>query len=300
MFAEIVRTARRRCSKASGRFALFGLMAVVTLLCATSPAHAQPAFDAPVDEYGRSLHGGFDAAAEAQLVELINQSRAAHGLSALAVDSGLTQAARQHSQAMAQRSAISHQFPGEEPPEMRMANQEVKSDAEGENVDLDQSVRGAHEALMHSPPHRENILDRRYNAVGIGVVRRGANIYVTEDFARRMVQYSEPQAETAAQSAIVQYAVARGMQAPVRRGQPGLRRMACDMALDDELNLQPASRIAGVQSAYAWTTGDPGRLPKDIGRVLSSGLQRGYALGACFAPSISHPAGIYWLLMVSY
>jgi uncharacterized protein YkwD len=35
---------------------------------------------------------------------------------------------------------------------------------------------------MHSPHHRENLLNPDYNVAGFAVVRNGNTIYVTEDF----------------------------------------------------------------------------------------------------------------------
>ena len=242
----------------------------------------------------------FDTGGEQQLVELINQVRTAHGLNPLAMDERLTEAARKHTQLMVQHSALSHQFEGEASPQTRTTNEGLSSDAEGENVDLNRSIAGAHDALMQSPPHRANILDPDYNVIGVSVIRAGDNIWVTEDFARRLPQLSESQAESAVQNAIGRYERARGLGAPVRQPLTQLRHMACDMALNDDLNLTPASRLSGVHQVFAWTAGDPAKLPKGIDSLLTTGLKGGYSLGACFAPSVSHPGGIYWLVMVAY
>lgn len=242
----------------------------------------------------------FDTAAEAQLVSLINQARTERGLQPLTVDRRLTQAARKHTELMVQHRALSHQFPGEPGLQQRFANEGLPSDREGENVDLDQDAESAHEELMHSPPHRRNILDPDYNVVGVGVIRKGENIYTTEDFARRLPEISEHQAESEVQGAINRYESARGFPAPVRKTQPELNKLACAMALNDSLNDLTASQLPGVRSVFAWTAGDPAKLPKATDSILSAGLPSGYALGACFAPSVSHPGGVYWLVMVSY
>jgi Cysteine-rich secretory protein family len=242
----------------------------------------------------------FDVAGEAQLVGLINQARAQQGLPPLTEDDRLTAAARKHTELMVQHAALSHQFPGEPDPQTRMTNEGVPSDAEGENVDLNQSISGAHDALMHSPPHRASIMNPDYNAVGVGVIRSGDNVWVTEDFAHRLPQLSEPQAEAAVQTAIANYERARGAGAVQHKPLTELRRIACDMALNDKLDLQPAARLPGVRDVFAWTAGDPAKLPKGIDRVLSGPMSGGYSLGACFAPSVSHPGGIYWLVLVAY
>ena len=55
-------------------------------------------------------------------------------------------------------------------------------DVSGENVAVNTTAAGAHKGLMGSPPHRANILYPRYNAIGIGVLRAGQQIWVTQDF----------------------------------------------------------------------------------------------------------------------
>lgn len=242
----------------------------------------------------------FDAAAEQQFVQMINQDRAQNGLPPLFVDERLTEAARLHTELMVQHSALSHRFPGEPAIEIRFSNQSLPSDREAENVALGQTVLEAHDALMQSPPHRQNILDSQYNVIGVGVIRSGGNYYVTEDFAHRLPQYSELEAESLAQKAINRYELTRGLPTPARKPLTDLRHMACGMALNDALDLSPAGRLPGVHDATGWTAGDPAKLPGDVNRLLDSGLPRGYALGACFAPSMSHPGGVYWLIMVSY
>jgi hypothetical protein len=111
---------------------------------------------------------------------------------------------------------------------------------------------------------------------------------------------SEPQAEAAVRSAIDQYETAHGLATPPRKPQTQLRRIACDMALNDSLEGHAAAQLPQVREVFAWTSADPGKLPKAIDRMLSEGLSSGYSLGACFAPSVSHPGGIYWLVIVTY
>jgi uncharacterized protein YkwD len=241
-----------------------------------------------------------DDAAEARLVQLLNQSRAEQGLSPLTVDNRLTQAARKHTQLMVQHAALSHQFPGEPPMQTRFSDAELPSDREGENVALSQDISSAHQELIDSPPHRANILDPKYNAVGVGVIRSGPNLYVTEDFARRLPEYSEPEAEVTLQHAIAKYATSQGLTAPALKSQPELRRLACDMALNDALENQRAAKLPGVHEVFVWTAGDPAKLPKGVDTILSHPLPMGYSLGACFAPSVSYPGGVYWVVMVSY
>lgn len=242
----------------------------------------------------------FDTAGEAQIVDLVNQARAAAGVAPLTVDRRLTQAAQKHSQLMAEHGELSHQFDGEPSLQRRFANEEMPAGEEGENVGLSQTVAGAHQAIMDSPPHRHNLLNPNYNTIGVGIMRRSGMVYVTEDFAWRLPEYSEAQAEAVVQSAMEHYVHAVGTMKPVRHLEPQLRSMACAMALNDKLNDQAAMQLPGVHEAMMWTTGDPGQLPDRLQKRLRQSLPSGYALGACFAPSVNHPGGVYWIVMVMY
>ena len=151
---------------------------------------------------------------------------------------------------------------------------------------------------MQSSEHRDNILHPEYNVVGVGVLRSGDGIYVTEDFARRIKEYSEPEAEAALQKAVANYATSHRTPLPVGRPQAQLRSMACDMARNDALNTKAPSGLPGVEQVFAWTTSDPDSLPKGLKEILTRQAGASYSLGACFAPSVSRPGGVYWVVMV--
>jgi uncharacterized protein YkwD len=242
----------------------------------------------------------FDPSAEAQLLTLTNQARSHEGLAPLVVDQRLTQAARKHSALMEQQGLMEHQLPGEPPLQIRIANEAFPGNELSENIAMgNEGIVAAHDGFMHSPPHRRAILDPTYDTIGIGVLRDGEYIYVTEDFARKLPEYSEPQAEAAVQAAIDGYAKAHGIYTLVRRQQRDLRRMACNMPLQDRLQSDDALHLPGVRNVLAWTASDPAQLPKGIAQVLTRQTS-GDALGACFAPSVSHPGGVYWIVLVTY
>ncbi len=184
--------------------------------------------------------------------------------------------------------------------DLRFADEHLRSDQQAENIALNEDVPSAHEALMGSPPHRANILHSGYNVVGIAVLRSGDQVYVTEDFAHRLTVYSEPEADAALQRAVENYATTHGMPAPQRKPQSQLRHMACNMALNDSLQSRKVADSLGAQGVAAWTTFVPGNLPSSVKELLSRPMSSGYSLGACFAPSMSHPGGVYWVVMVVY
>lgn len=125
----------------------------------------------------------YDATAERELVQLINQARAQHGLPPLREDARLQAAARTHTQLMASQNTLSHQLPGESILLKRLALSGAYFYAAGETAAFNYSADAAQESFMHSPPHRTIILDAQYDVVGVGVVERDGVVWVTEDFA---------------------------------------------------------------------------------------------------------------------
>lgn len=247
-----------------------------------------------------SLAQQFDAAGEKQLVELINQERAHEGQPPLAVDKRLTQAARKHTALLVKHQSLSHQFVEEQPLRSRLVDENLRSDRQAENVALEMDVPGAHAVLMNSPPHRANILSARYNAVGVAVMQSGDRLYVTEDFAHRLPDYSDLEADAVLQKALTDYASAHGAPTPVRKPQAALHEMACNMAVIDELDTGTPRSIVGVHRVVAWTAADLEQLPDSVKEAISQPLKNGYSLGVCFASSVTQPGGMYWIAMVTY
>ncbi len=201
---------------------------------------------------------------------------------------------------MVRHSGLSHEFDGEPSLQVRIADENLRSDRQAENVALEMDVAGAHAILMNSPPHRANILSANYNAIGVAVMHSGDRIYVTEDFAHRLPDYSELEADEVLQKAIMAYARTQGDSMPVRKPQAAIRQMACDMALIDALDTGTPRSIVGVHRVLAWTATDLEHLPDNVKGLLAQPLSSGYSLGVCFAASVSHPSGMYWIVMVVY
>ena len=264
--------------------AMAGLLALAVVLCSFSLAQS----------------GRFDAAGEREIVALINQERTSRGLQPLTVDGRLTSAARQHTGLMLRYRTLSHQFDGEERLSIRFAGQEIRSDQQAENVAYAGDVAEAHRTLMHSPGHRANILNPNYNAVGVGIAWLGSQIYVTEDFAHKLTDYSPYEADSALEQAIARYRKSRGLPVPSRRRQSNLRQIACDMARNDALDNSASRKVPGARAVASWTATEIETLPSNAKGLLSQPLDSGYSLGDCYAPSISYPGGIYWVVMVVY
>lgn len=111
---------------------------------------------------------------EARFVSLINEERAAVGADPLSVHPSLVDKARKHAKRMADAGSIFHS-----------TDLEAGLDGWrrlGENVGRNGSIDGLHRAFMGSVGHRQNILNPRFDAVGVGVVWKAGTPYVVEIF----------------------------------------------------------------------------------------------------------------------
>jgi hypothetical protein len=240
-----------------------------------------------------------ESAAEQEIVRLVNAERAKAGLEPLAVDSRLTDIARQHSQLMQSRSTLSHQLSGEEDVRHRVISSGIRFDISGENVAYDRDAASAHSSLMHSPPHKANILRPEFNSIGVGVVRIGDSIYVTQDFARRLQEYSPSQAENAVSRSFYELRRSAGFPPLKLVSQPSLRDLACNMAREDRLETDLARDIANVRSVLVWTASEPQKLPTDVQKLRTTKAS-GWSVGACFASSKRYPNPVWWMIAVTY
>jgi len=219
--------------------------------------------------------------AERELVRLINQERGKRGLQSLQMDERLTEAARVHSEQMAQRKQLSHRLPNEERLQDRLGKTGVPFDAVAENVAHSGSAGDAHTELMNSPGHRANILSAKYNAVGVGVMERDGHLYITQDFANRLPEYNASEIENRVLAAFNKLRK-ENRQAAIRRARADhLREFACEQDITANGALR---RFSGANSAVVFTAADPDDLPTQMRNMASQSSADSMALGAC-APS---------------
>lgn len=127
-----------------------------------------------------ALRNGF----EKQLFDLTNAARVRHGLSPLTLDERVSNTARNHSIDMAQNNYFSHENLQGLSPFDRMKADHITFRSAGENLAYGQSSSiFAHEGLMNSLGHRENILLDSYNHLGVGVAFNEESVpYYTTKF----------------------------------------------------------------------------------------------------------------------
>jgi uncharacterized protein YkwD len=138
--------------------------------------------------------------AESEFVTLINSERTSRGENALTVDPLLVATARAHSKEMCELNYFDHHSPtaGLATPLDRYMKGLHNTCSPtpsyvliGENIyycsvfNSHYNVEYAHEALMHSPGHRANILEPRFTKVGIGIYQDASGqFWVTEMFLK--------------------------------------------------------------------------------------------------------------------
>jgi uncharacterized protein YkwD len=138
-------------------------------LCIGCPAPTTTTTAPPPEEPGDPVQ---------TLVGYLNQERQANGLPRFALRQDVSDIASGWSRHMADTQSMSHNasyFSDE-------TRARLHARALGENVAASPSLREAHDALMASAPHRQNILDPRFTVVGIGAVQRDGRWWITEDF----------------------------------------------------------------------------------------------------------------------
>ena len=112
----------------------------------------------------------------ARLLRLINDVRAHHGVQRLDLNLDLSRYAKRHSDEMADRKLLFHTN------DLYSRVRAYRASAWGENVGVGGTVRRVVRAFMRSDGHRRNILDRRFAKTGIGVVKRGGRVWITQIF----------------------------------------------------------------------------------------------------------------------
>ncbi len=243
----------------------------------------------------------YDQAAEQQMFQLINQERAKTGAPALKWDERLQQAAREHAALMAQKQQLSHQFPGEPLMHNRLAATGIRLNNDAENVAMDDGgVEQAHQGLMGSPPHRTNILNPQYNAGGVGVVRQGRTLWITEDFAHEVPERSSTQAEEVIAAAFQRERSKAHLPPATLLRVPQVRDMACAMARRGKLDTSTPLGLSEVRSDVAYTQTEPEKLPASAIKMAHEPTFSRFAVGACFARDETYPAGTFWVVMTFY
>lgn len=111
---------------------------------------------------------------ETAMLALINHEREAQKVGKVNLDHELASVAREHARDMFEKGYFSHiSLEGEDVGD-RLREAQVDYLVAGENLAFAPSLEIAHDGLMQSPGHRENILASEFGRIGIGVIDGGS------------------------------------------------------------------------------------------------------------------------------
>lgn len=206
----------------------------------------------------------------AQLLALANQARTAAGAGPLKWDEALAVAARKHCQRMVDEGPISHQYPGELSLSERAGLAAAHFDLIEENIAIGATPEQIHDAWMHSPGHRQNMLNPAVDRVGFAVIASRGVLYATADYSHGVQKLSQDQAEKDVAGLISPSGVKI-------LPNPLLAREACTM----ESGYPRTNGGATPAFVMRWQDSDLSHLPKELTNQIASGRFHYAAVGSC-------------------
>jgi len=256
-----------------------------TFLLAALPALVA----APIAAQGSQASSGNLQAEARQIYALANEARIQAGLGRLDWDPALAAAALAHCKRMAEEGPISHQYSGEADLTTRTAEAGAHFSVIEENVAVGPSPDAIHEAWMHSPGHRANLLSPEVDRVGVAVVAARGVLYAVADYSRGVEQLSatEVEARVAGLISVSGVAILRD---------PNVARAAC--ATDEGMPRAESGPMP--RFVMRWQTGDLTELPQALRDKLASGNYRQAAVGSCPAQGLEGSFTAYRVAVILY
>jgi hypothetical protein len=203
-------------------------------------------------------------------VELANQARATVGAGPLTWDAALAEAARLHCLRMAAEGPIAHQYAGELDVSARAKLAGAHFSLIEENVAVGPDPATIHDAWMHSPHHRTNLLNPDVDRIGVALVAGRDGLYAVADYERAVSSLTPTQVEQAVAGLLQSSGVALLRDAT-------LARTACSR---DE-GLPRAASGAQPRFIMRWQDADLTHLPQALADRLATGKYSQAAVGSC-------------------
>ncbi len=239
--------------------------------------------------YGQQETGQLVPDAAQKLMVLANQARAQSGAAPLQWDESLAAAARDHCLRMAAEGPISHRYGGEDALSTRAGNSGARFNFIEENVAVGTTSEVIHEAWMHSPGHRSNLLNPQVDRVGIAVVAARGVLYATADYARGVRALTQTQVEARVAGLIRP----SGLTILTDNSQA---REAC--GVDQGLPVVQGSLRPGF--IMRWQDSEMAQLPPQLTEKLTSHEYHRAAVGSCPAQGIEGAFTAYRVAVLLY
>ncbi|CAN5756657.1 hypothetical protein BH10ACI4_BH10ACI4_15260 [soil metagenome] len=232
---------------------------------------------------------------EQALLQLANESRAQYRLPPLTWDAALARAARLHVIRSARAGGIAeHQYPGEPDLLTRAAQAGAKFSTISENVAGNAtSAAQIHDAWMHSPAHRSNILDPHVTSVGIAVALsqpRGQSqpmLYAVEDFSRTVDTLGPADVEVRAQQILLGQGIRSDTTVAAKRD----ARQACTSG---------TASLTQPSLILQWEGPDLNDLPATVLPQLTNPRKQTVAIGTCATTRAAQGFTTYRIAVLVY
>jgi uncharacterized protein YkwD len=152
---------------------------------ADRPVKADTLAAAQQDVSPASVSDSVNAPVQRQVLALVNENRRRGGCDALTLDRRLIVAANRHAADMARRGYFAHESPSGDRAGERVQDAGYRWSRYGENIARGQDDPAeVMDGWMHSPEHRENIMDCDLHQMGIGLAFASDRTpYWVQDFA---------------------------------------------------------------------------------------------------------------------
>ncbi len=125
-----------------------------------------------------------------ELLDRINSARTNHGLEEIEIIYELNTLAQNHSNDMADNDFFGHVNQDEQTPDDRRTEAGILTSV-SENIARDTAIIFAHNGLMRSGAHRNNILNPEWETVGLGIAVDGDYIIIAEEFSTKTITNAE-------------------------------------------------------------------------------------------------------------
>jgi uncharacterized protein YkwD len=280
------------------------MLAVNPGLCATATPPPANSNQAKTSSAGSSSSANDsstpeDTAAENSLLEAANKSREEAGAPPLRMVESLREAARAHARRMVETDQLEHQLAGELPLLQRIAQASpLKMDYVGENIAYASCAPAANDVLMHSPPHRKNLLNTAFNIAGVAAFWSKGRLYVVQDFAHEVPSYSAERSGDLVGQAVDDLRQQEGLSALVQLRPPNLDQAACSLARENHPNAHLLATSYDNRKIITYTQSRPDVLPPGALRLLRDPNVRQFAVGSCYARNAAYPTGMYWVAIL--
>ena len=242
-----------------------------------------------------------DLAAENELLEAANKSREFAGVVSLRMEDSLRDAARIHALRMIANDRLDHQFAGE-PGLLERIGQisPLRIDRVGENVAYASSASDVDAALVHSAPHRENLLDRGFNVAGIAAIWSDGKLYVVQDFAHDVPSYSARESRALVGRAVAEMRRQAGLSELALLTPAKLDEATCSLARESRPKAHEIAVAYNNRRMITYTQSHPETIPPEAVRLVDDPDVRQFAVGACYARNAAYPTGMYWVAILLY